>query len=68
MEIHDNQDAIIKCYICDSENVTLVRKHLRYNIKRDVYQCVNCMLVFLDPKDLGDYYETEEYRKKILQF
>jgi len=64
VEIHDNQDAIIKCYICDSENVTLVRKHLRYNIKRDVFKCDSCGLVFLEPREVGDYYETEEYREK----
>ncbi len=62
MKNYNDFAAKVKCLICDSVKVTLIRKNLRHNIKRNVFKCENCGLVFLEPKRTENYYETEEYR------
>lgn len=54
----------MKCYLCEKENLKVIRNNLRHNIRRNVLKCETCGLVFLEPKqgDLSDYYK-EEYRK-----
>jgi SAM-dependent methyltransferase len=53
------------CYLCGSKKLRLVRRRLRYDVKRDVLKCMRCELVFLKPnkRNLTQYY-TSDYRKK----
>lgn len=55
----------MKCYLCQKGNLKIIRRKLRYGIKRNVLQCGNCGLVFLQPKkdNLKKYYSQGEYRK-----
>lgn len=55
----------MKCKLCQSDKVKIIRDTLRYNIKRNVLQCQKCDFVFLEPLKGRDkkYYEGQEYRK-----
>lgn len=55
----------MKCYLCNKSNLNVIRRKLRYNIRRNVLKCKNCGLIYLEPKNgnLQDYY-SGEYRKK----
>ncbi len=55
----------MKCYLCGSEKLKIVKKKVRNNIPREVLECQNCSLNFLSPKDedLEDYY-AKAYRKE----
>lgn len=51
----------MKCYLCGKENLKVVRNKLRHNIQRNVLECQDCGLVYLEPKEenLYDYYDKE---------
>jgi len=53
------------CYLCGSAKLSVTRKKLRNDIRRDVLKCGNCGLVFLRPKkeNLQAYY-AKDYRKQ----
>lgn len=55
----------MKCYLCGSDKLEVVRNRLRHGIKRDVLLCLSCGLNYLEPldKDLHDYY-AEKYREE----
>lgn len=55
----------MKCYLCGKKQLKVVRNKVRYDIPREVLECQNCGLNYLNPvqKDLKKYY-SEEYRKK----
>lgn len=53
------------CIICGNKKFIIVRKKLRYAIKRDVLECVRCGFVFLRPKNSSvSFYKKADYRKK----
>src|SRR3989344_2064070 len=53
------------CMLCSSTTNTVIRKTLRYEIKRDVLQCTRCSLVFLAPQSGATaYYTGKAYRKR----
>lgn len=54
------------CKLCQSEEVKIIRKKLRHNIKRDVLRCDKCGFVFLGDIKKSDkkYYTGKEYRKR----
>lgn len=54
----------MKCYLCQSSRLTVIRTKLRHNIIRNVLKCEDCGLVYLEPKkeNLRSFY-AEEYRK-----
>lgn len=54
----------LSCYLCGKNNFSLVREMVRHSIRRKVFRCLHCGLVFLGPKkkSLGDFY-NKEYRK-----
>jgi len=53
-----------RCYLCNSDNLKVIKTKLRYDINREVFACRNCDLVFLEPKnaELKKYY-NDAYRK-----
>jgi len=53
-----------QCYLCHSNDLTVIQEKLRHGIERKVLRCAQCGLVFLDPqkKDLQEFYK-KEYRK-----
>lgn len=57
----NNKDT---CYLCGAEELKVIRTRLRHNIRRNVFECGKCGIVYLEPvqQDLKDFY-TEEYRK-----
>lgn len=48
-----------QCYLCKSRNLRIIKTKLRHNIKRNVFECEKCGLVFLEPKktNLQKYYK-----------
>ena len=55
----------MNCYLCNSSKVNTVRTRLRHDVCRNVLECEDCGLNYLEPgKDTGlkDYY-GKEYRK-----
>jgi len=54
----------LNCYLCRGTELKVIKTKLRHNIKRNVFKCKSCGLVFLEPKELDfkDYY-NKEYRK-----
>ena len=58
----------MNCYLCDGPQLCVRRTKLRYGVSRNVLECANCGLVYLEPKSsesgeaLGKYY-SEDYRK-----
>lgn len=55
----------MKCFICGGQKFEVVRRRLRYDIKRDVLECVRCGFVFLRPKSSSaSFYKKAYYRKK----
>lgn len=54
------------CILCGNANALIIRKSLRYRIRRYVMRCCNCGLIFLKPRkhDLKRYYSDGEYRKR----
>ena len=57
----------IHCYLCGSDELKVARTELRHGVKRRVFACANCGLVFLDEKkgNLQKFYASKEYRKKF---
>lgn len=55
---------IVRCYLCASDDLKIIREKLRHDILRKVFECQGCSLVFLDPtqENLEEYYR-KEYRK-----
>ncbi len=55
----------VPCILCGSTKSSVLRKTLRYDIKRDVLRCDSCSLVFLAPQSGARvYYAGKEYRKR----
>jgi len=54
----------MNCYFCGGKNLKVIRKRLRYNIRRDVLSCRKCGLVYLRPQkaNFKEYYD-KDYRK-----
>ena len=54
----------MNCYLCNKNKLKIIRTRIRNNIIRNVYQCQNCKIVYLEPnaEDYSKYYESE-YRK-----
>lgn len=53
------------CPICLAKKSKLIRKKLRYDIKRNVWQCSQCGLAFLEPiNEDADYYAGKKYRRQ----
>ena len=53
----------MKCRICQSTNSKVIRDTLRYDVKRDVLQCLDCDFIYLADAKRGEYYSGQEYRK-----
>jgi len=53
-----------KCLICEKNKFVVLRRKLRFNIKRDVMKCVHCGFVFLRSQDKKGSYYQQEYRKQ----
>jgi len=52
-----------RCGICSSPRATIVRKRLRYNIKRNVLRCVKCGFVYLERPSISKrFYTGKKYR------
>lgn len=57
----------LSCLICGEKKFNIIRRKLRFEIKRDVLRCKSCGFVFLRPivnKNKDDNYYQNEYRKK----
>ena len=54
----------MNCYLCEKSNLKIIRTRLRYGIKRNVLQCQNCGIVYLEPQkeNLVEFYK-KDYRK-----
>jgi len=53
----------LKCYLCKGENINIIRKRLRYDVKRNVIKCEDCGIVYLEKKDVSlDEYYKDDYR------
>jgi|SaaInlV_150m_DNA_4_1039716.scaffolds.fasta_scaffold03086_1 2-polyprenyl-3-methyl-5-hydroxy-6-metoxy-1,4-benzoquinol methylase len=54
-----------KCYLCNDDNVSVIRTKLRRDIERDILSCNKCGFIYLRPNNdnLGKYYGTD-YRNK----
>ena len=54
------------CYLCGSGKLKIDKTELRRGVKRKVFTCQSCGLVFLDEKkeNLQEFYASKEYRKK----
>lgn len=52
------------CYLCGAKELKIIRTKLRHGIRRNVFECEECGIVYLESvqQDLKDFY-TEEYRK-----
>ena len=52
------------CYLCGNNELVVLRTRLRHDISRNVLECKNCGIVYLEPKgsDLKNFYGYE-YRK-----
>src|SRR3989338_9355001 len=53
----------MQCRICESTNNKVIRNNLRYDIRRDVLQCLDCGFIYLADKNDDQYYSSEQYRK-----
>lgn len=53
------------CYLCGAKALRIMRTKLRHNIKRNVFECGKCGLVYLEPvqQNLKGFY-AGEYRKR----
>lgn len=51
------------CYLCGKEELKVIRTKLRYDIKRNVLECHNCGIIYLEPKPIPKDYYKHEYRK-----
>lgn len=54
----------MKCYLCGSSNLGVIRSKLRHEISRNVLKCVDCGTVYLEPekRNLANFY-AKDYRK-----
>lgn len=54
----------MKCYLCGKSNPRVIRTRLRHDISRNVLNCQDCGITYLEPKDIDmkDYY-NQDYRK-----
>lgn len=53
----------MKCLLCANNHFEILRKKLRYGVKRDVLVCKKCGYVFLRPQNSKVKYDNLEYRK-----
>jgi len=54
----------MRCYLCKQDNISIIRRKLRYDIRKDVLKCNSCGLVFLRPgKNILDKFYSQDYRK-----
>ena len=55
----------MNCYLCSGRSLTVLRTKLRHGITRNVLECRDCGLVYLQPgkEDLRRFY-SEDYRDK----
>lgn len=70
MEIKENnavQDVDVrKCLVCQSGEYTVLRDRLRYDVRRDVTECLECGFVYLWPRigkqETVEFYKKDHYR------
>lgn len=63
VKVKRNKQRFMGCYFCGKNNLKVLRNRLRNNIERNVLQCQDCKLIYLEPKsNLRAYYEGD-YRK-----
>lgn len=54
------------CILCGSTKKSVVRDRVRYGVKRKVFTCSACGMVYLEPaSETKKYYTSKEYRKKF---
>ena len=53
----------MNCYLCEKPNLKIIRTKLRHDIERNVLQCQDCGIVYLEPqeKNLKEFY-SKDYR------
>lgn len=52
------------CYLCRKNKIQVVRRKVRYGIRRNVLKCNSCGLVFLQPKRIiPDKFYNNDYRR-----
>lgn len=51
------------CYLCGKKELKVIRTKLRYDIERNVLECHNCGIIYLEPKPIPKEYYEHEYRK-----
>ena len=65
--IHPNicYRRMMNCYLCSGRSLTVLRTKLRHGITRNVLECRDCGLVYLQPREenLQRFY-SEDYRDK----
>jgi len=54
----------ISCIICRSTKKSVVRTKVRYGIKRKVFRCGTCGMVYLEPSRMQTFYSGKAYRKR----
>jgi 2-polyprenyl-3-methyl-5-hydroxy-6-metoxy-1,4-benzoquinol methylase len=57
----------MKCPLCGSAKKKVVRTRIRYDVKRTVYACAQCRMVYLERLPAGQvekFYASKEYRAK----
>src|SRR3989344_309441 len=56
----------VRCILCGSARKGVVRPRVRYGIKRKVFKCASCGMVYLEPKKQGmhQFYTGKMYRAK----
>lgn len=55
--------VVLPCGLCGAKRAAVIRRRLRYGIKRNVVRCVKCGFVYLErPTILKRYYSGKKYR------
>lgn len=57
----------VTCPLCNSSQKKLVRDRIRYDVKRSVYRCAKCSMVYLErlpPGEAAAYYASKDYRAR----
>lgn len=58
--------SAIQCPLCGSSKKSVLRTRVRYGIRRKVFTCGSCAMVYLEPAKGGmkQFYAGKEYRKR----
>src|SRR3989344_7268262 len=52
------------CRLCGGARTEIIRNKLRHGIRRNVLKCLNCGLVFLEPKNNFSAFYKKDYRRQ----